>query len=183
MAGDLSGRLPVAGSGDEFDRLGNSLNAMLERIEVDVEIHLRHTLGQIVERDFFHALQRHIPTFQVLCVDVDDLIRLIHEADPDISEECKWKKPTNPAGVPVWSRDGIICTGETYRAFVKLTFAHGAKLADPKGLFNASLEGNMRRAIDIRDGDHLDESAFKALVRAAVAHNRAAKAAKPAKRG
>jgi hypothetical protein len=96
---------------------------------------------------------------------------LIQRADPHVIEERKWKKPTNPAGVPVWSRDGIICTGETYRDKVKLTFMRGAALDDPHGLFNASLEGNARRAIDIREGDTLDEDAFVALVRAAVALN------------
>ena len=97
--------------------------------------------------------------------------RFIHEADPDIIEERKWKKPGNPSGVPVWSRAGIICTGETYKDKVKLTFAKGAALDDPSGLFNSSLEGNTRRAIDIREGDSIDEDAFKALVRSAVALN------------
>ena len=97
---------------------------------------------------------------------------LILAADPKIIEEQKWKKPSNPAGVPVWSRDGIICTGETYTKVVKLTFAKGAKLPDPSGLFNASLEGNTRRAIDIREGEKVDARAFKALVKAAVALNR-----------
>lgn len=96
---------------------------------------------------------------------------LIRRADPDVLEERKWKKPTNPAGVPVWSHDGIICTGETYRDKVKLTFMRGAALDDPHGLFNASLEGHARRAIDIRESDTLDEDAFVALVRAAVALN------------
>src|SRR5688500_17713824 len=96
---------------------------------------------------------------------------LIHEADPDVVEEVKWRKPSNPAGVPVWSHGGIICTGETYKAVVKLTFAKGASLADPSRLFNASLEGNTRRAIDLREGDAIDEKALKALVRAAVALN------------
>lgn len=99
---------------------------------------------------------------------------LILEADPEIIEERKWAKPTNPAGVPVWSHDGIVCTGETYARVVKLTFAHGASLADPARLFNASLEGSMRRAIDIREGETIDPRAFKALVKAAVAHNSAA---------
>lgn len=99
---------------------------------------------------------------------------LIREADPVIIEERKWRKPSNGmVGVPVWSHDGIICTGETYKQYVKLTFAHGASLPDPKGLFNASLEGRTRRAIDIREGDKLDARAFKALVKAAVAHNAA----------
>jgi hypothetical protein len=97
--------------------------------------------------------------------------KLMQEADPHIVEERKWKKPSNPAGVPVWSRDGIICTGETYKDKVKLTFARGAALADPSGLFNAGLEGNVRRAIDIREGDRIDDKALKALVRAAIALN------------
>jgi hypothetical protein len=97
---------------------------------------------------------------------------LILAADPEIVEEVKWRKPSNPAGVPVWSRGGIICTGETYKDKVKLTFAHGAALDDPAGLFNASLDAGTRRAIDIREGETLDESAFKDLVRAAVALNR-----------
>lgn len=97
---------------------------------------------------------------------------LIAQADPDVIEEAKWRKPSNGmAGIPVWSRDGIICTGETYKDKVKLTFARGAALADPAGLFNASLDGNTRRAIDIGEGDAIDENAFKALVRAAVALN------------
>lgn len=97
---------------------------------------------------------------------------LILEAEPGIVEEQKWRKPSNGmAGVPVWSRHGIICTGETYKQCVKLTFARGAGLPDPKGLFNASLEGGTRRAIDIREGDPLDTRAFKALIKAAVAHN------------
>ncbi len=97
--------------------------------------------------------------------------RLIHEADPDIVEECKWVKPSNPLGVPVWSHGGIVCTGETYQQAVKLTFARGASLEDPRGLFNSSLEGNTRRAIDIREGAVLDAEAFKALIQAAVAKN------------
>ena len=97
--------------------------------------------------------------------------RLIHEADPEIVEERKWKKPTNPAGVPVWSHAGIVCTVETYKEVVKLTFARGASLKDPGRLFNASLEGNARRAIDIREGESLDPKKFKALVQAAVAEN------------
>jgi hypothetical protein len=97
--------------------------------------------------------------------------RLIREADPDAAEEMKWKKPSNPAGVPVWSHGGILCTGETYRDKVKLTFAGGASLDDPSGLFNASLDAGTRRAIDIREDDALDETAFKALIREAVAAN------------
>ncbi|MFN3726269.1 MAG: DUF1801 domain-containing protein [Allosphingosinicella sp.] len=96
---------------------------------------------------------------------------LIRQADPDVVETVKWRKPTNPSGVPVWEHDGIICTGETYRNYVKLTFAKGAALPDPAGLFNASLTGNTRRAIDIKEGESIDQAAFKALVRAAVAKN------------
>jgi len=98
--------------------------------------------------------------------------RLIEEADPDAVEERKWAKAANPRGVPVWSHDGIICTGETYKSVVKLTFAKGASLKDPARLFNSGLEGNVRRAIDIHDGEKVDESAFKALVREAVALNK-----------
>ena len=92
--------------------------------------------------------------------------KLIHEAVPDVVEEWKWM------GTPVWSRDGIICTGETYKSVVKLTFAKGASLKDPKGLFNSSLEGNVRRAIDIKEGENVDATAFKALVREAVKANK-----------
>jgi hypothetical protein len=99
---------------------------------------------------------------------------LIQQADPGVVEEVKWRKPSNGMlGVPVWEHDGIICTGETYKSYVKLTFAKGAALDDPSGLFNASLEGNVRRAIDIREGDRIDPAALKALVRAAVALNTA----------
>lgn len=104
--------------------------------------------------------------------------RVIHSADPSIVEERKWVKASNPDGVPVWSHDGIICTGETYKAAVKLTFAKGASLRDPKGLFNASLDGGTRRAIDIREGDRIDAPALKALVKAAVALNVATAKAK-----
>lgn len=98
--------------------------------------------------------------------------KLILEADPGMTEEQKWKKPSNNmTGVPVFSHDGIVCTGETYRTAVKLTFAKGASLEDPSGLFNASLEGGTRRAIDIREGEKIDASAFKALIREAVALN------------
>jgi hypothetical protein len=100
--------------------------------------------------------------------------KLIHDADPDIEEEWKWEKPSS-GGVPVWSHDGGVCTGESYKQVVKLTFFRGASLPDPRKLFNSSLEGNTRRAIDIREGDKLNEAAFKALVRAAVAANSAAK--------
>jgi hypothetical protein len=105
--------------------------------------------------------------------------RLIQEADPNVVEERKWVKSTNPMGVPVWSHDGIICTGETYKQAVKLTFARGASLPDPRGLFNASLEGGTRRAIDIHEGDKIDARAFKALVKAAVAVNLSAVPTKP----
>lgn len=102
---------------------------------------------------------------------------LIRAADPAIEEMVKWRKPTNPAGVPTWERAGVLCTGETYKDKVKLTFAKGASLDDPKRLFNASLDGNVRRAIDFAEGDGIDEDAFKALVRGAVAAN----LAKPAR--
>jgi hypothetical protein len=97
--------------------------------------------------------------------------KLIKEADPEIVEDVKWRKPSSPLGVPVWEHDGIICTGETYKNAVKLTFAKGAELDDPSGLFNTGLEGNVRRAIDIHEGDRIDEKAFKALIRAAVSAN------------
>lgn len=98
---------------------------------------------------------------------------VIKEADPDIVEEVKWRKASNPLGVPVWSHDGIICTGETYKDKVKLTFAKGASLTDPKNLFNSSLEGKVRRAMDVHEDDHPDEEALKALIRQAVALNEA----------
>jgi hypothetical protein len=93
---------------------------------------------------------------------------LIQEAAPDAVEEVKWRKPSNPAGVPTWSHNGLLCTGETYKDKVKVTFAQGASLPDPAGLFNASLDGNVRRAIDFREGDKIKATAFKALIRAAV---------------
>jgi hypothetical protein len=96
---------------------------------------------------------------------------IIRQADPEIVETVKWRKPSNPSGVPVWEHNGIICTGETYKDKVKLTFDKGAALADPSGLFNSSLDGNVRRAIDIFEGDEIDENALKVLVRAAVAVN------------
>jgi hypothetical protein len=96
---------------------------------------------------------------------------LIREADPEVVEAVKWRKPGNPAGVPAWEHGGLICTGETYRDKVKLTFARGAALDDPQGLFNSSLDGNTRRAIDIKEGEAVDAEALKALVRAAVAEN------------
>lgn len=96
---------------------------------------------------------------------------LIQQAVPDSVEEVKWRKPSNPAGVPVWSQDGILCTGETYKNYVKLTFPKGASLPDPAGLFNASLEGNARRAIDLHEGAAIDEKAFQTLIRAAAALN------------
>ena len=95
---------------------------------------------------------------------------VVHHADPEIVEEWKWAKATSP-GVPVWSRGGIVCTGETYKSAVKLTFAKGASLPDPSGLFNSSLEGNVRRAIDIHEGEKIDAAALKDLIRAAVALN------------
>ena len=96
---------------------------------------------------------------------------LIKQAEPDVTEEIKWRKPSNPLGVPVWERDGIICTGETYKDKVKLTFAQGASLEDAAGLFNASLDAKVRRVIDFREGDAIDAEAFKALVRAAAKFN------------
>ncbi len=107
--------------------------------------------------------------------------KLIKEADPDVVEEVKWVKATNP-GTPTWSHDGIICTGETYKSVVKLTFAKGASLDDPKGLFNSSLEGNTRRAIDIHEGEAIDKAALKALIRAAVKLNESSGSAKKKKR-
>jgi hypothetical protein len=102
---------------------------------------------------------------------------LIREADPKVVEDVKWRKPSNPSGVPVWDHAGLLCTGETYKGVVKLTFANGAALPDPSRLFNASLDGNVRRAIDIREGETINEKAFKALIRAAVAFNTAKQAA------
>jgi hypothetical protein len=96
---------------------------------------------------------------------------LIKEADPEVVEELKWAKASRPGGVPVWSHDGIICTGETYKSVVKMTFAKGASLEDPSGLFNSSLEGNTRRAIDVHEGEKIDGKALKALIRSAVALN------------
>ena len=97
--------------------------------------------------------------------------KLIQQADKGVVEEVKWVKPSTPHGVPTWSHDGIICTGEVYKAYIKLTFMHGAALDDPAGLFNAGFGGGTRRAIDIREGETVDAKAFKALVKAAVAHN------------
>lgn len=99
--------------------------------------------------------------------------QLIHEADPEVLEEWKWVKPTS-GGTPVWSHDGMLCTGESYKDKVKLTFARGAALKDPRRLFNASLEGNVRRAIDLREGDTVDAPAFRRLIQSAVAANQAA---------
>ncbi len=107
--------------------------------------------------------------------------QLIHQADPSIEEEWKWARATSP-GTPIWSHDGIVCTGESYKQVVKLTFARGASLPDPKKLFNASLDGNVRRAIDIREGEKIDEASFKQLIRAAVAANSEARAARAAKK-
>jgi hypothetical protein len=104
--------------------------------------------------------------------------KLVKEADPDVVEEVKWVKATNP-GTPTWSHDGIICTGETYKSVVKLTFAKGASLKDPAKLFNSSLEGKTRRAIDIHEGEKVDAGAFKALIRAAVALNTSGGTARP----
>lgn len=103
---------------------------------------------------------------------------LIHEADPEVVETVKWRKPSNPTGVPVWEHAGILCTAETYRNYVKLTFANGAVLPDPAGLFNAGLDGTVRRAIDLKEGDAIDAEAFKTLIEAAVALNLAKRAPK-----
>ena len=107
---------------------------------------------------------------------LNGLRTLILAVDPEIVEEQKWVKASNPNGIPVWSCEGIICTGETYKDKVKLTFARGAAVDDPTGLFNSSLEGNARRAIDIAEGEQLDEGAFQDLIRAAIATNAAARA-------
>lgn len=107
--------------------------------------------------------------------------QLIHDADPDIQEEWKWAKATSP-GVPVWSHDGIVCTGESYKQVIKLTCARGASIADPKKLFNSSLEGNARRAIDLREGEKIPEAAFKQLIRSAVAANSEAVAQRKVKK-
>ena len=109
------------------------------------------------------------------------LRQLILDADPEMEEEWKWVKPTNP-GVPVWSHDGGVCTGEVYKAVVKLTFFRGAIVKDPKNLFNSSLEGNVRRAIDFHEGDKINEAAFKQLIKAAVAANKTALAERAAKK-
>src|ERR1700746_3982861 len=107
--------------------------------------------------------------------------RLIHDADPDIQEEWRWEKPKS-SGIPVWSHDGIVCTGESYKQVVRLNFARGAAIEDPIKLFNSSLEGNTRRAIDLREGEKIDEAAFKQLIRAAVAANSAARAGRAGKK-
>jgi hypothetical protein len=107
--------------------------------------------------------------------------QLIHDADPEIEEEWKWEKPKS-GGTPVWSHDGGVCTGEAYKQVMKLTFFRGASIDDPKKLFNSSLEGNTRRAIDLREGEKIDEAAFKRLIRAAVAANSAARAQRAAKK-
>ena len=104
---------------------------------------------------------------------------LIKQAEPRVVEEVKWRKPSNPTGVPVWSHEGIICTGESYKDKVKLTFARGASLEDPAGLFNSSLAGKARRAIDLGEGEEVDPGAFKELIRAAVALNTSGSKAKP----
>jgi hypothetical protein len=97
--------------------------------------------------------------------------KLIKEADPKITEELKWKKPSNPGGVPVWSDNGIVCTGESYKTHVRLTFPKGASIKDPDGIFNSSLDGNARRAIDLHEGDKINQYAFKEIIRAAVKLN------------
>ncbi len=107
--------------------------------------------------------------------------RLIHDADPDIQEEWKWAKAKSP-GTPVWSHEGIVCTGESYKQVVKLTFARGASIKDPKKLFNSSLEGNTRRAIDLREGEKINEAAFRQLIRDAVTANSAARSQRAARK-
>jgi hypothetical protein len=107
---------------------------------------------------------------------------LIERADPDVVEEAKWRKASNPDGVPVWSHEGMICTGETYKDHVKITFAKGASLKDPAGLFNSSLDGNVRRAIDFQQGDPIDEEALITLIRAAVALNTSTTVKRPGKK-
>lgn len=107
---------------------------------------------------------------------------LIKEADPNIIEEIKWRKPSNPAGVPVWSDNGIVCTGEAHTAHVRLTFAKGASIKDPTGLFNSGFDGKVLRAIVLREGDRIDESAFRQLIRAAVAANSEAGVQRPTKK-
>ncbi len=107
---------------------------------------------------------------------------LIHEADPDVVETVKWKKPSNPFGVPIWEHDGILCTGETYKDKVKFTFAHGAALKDPAKLFNSSLDGNVRRAIDFAEGDKINAAALKALIRAAIERNESKKKKPPVRK-
>lgn len=106
---------------------------------------------------------------------ISHLRGLIEQADPEMIEEQKWKKPSNPDGVPLWSHDGMVCTGEMYKTHVKFTFAKGASLKDPSGLFNAGLDGGTRRAIDIHEGEKISDRAFKALIKEAVALNMAAK--------
>lgn len=131
-----------------------------------------------------HLIDEHIQSLGGWRAEtLTEVRRLIREADPDVVEECKWMKPSNPSGVPVWSHAGIVCTGETYKQAVKLTFMRGASLPDPSGIFNASLDGNMRRAIDIHEGEAFDAEAFKALIHAAVAENLRVSAAKSPGRG
>lgn len=124
------------------------------------------------------AVAKHADTGDWRAQTLARMRTLIEEAEPDVVEEVKWVKPSSPDGVPTWSLDGIICTGETYQSTVKLTFAQGASLDDPTGLFNAGFGGNTRRAIDIHEGEEVDAGAFKELVRAAVAFNTAKAAAK-----
>jgi hypothetical protein len=107
---------------------------------------------------------------------------LIHEADPEVIETVKWKKPSNPFGVPIWEHDGILCTGETYKDKVKFTFAYGAALKDPAKLFNSSLDGNVRRAIDFAEGDKINAAALKALIRAAIERNESKKKKPPVRK-
>ena len=137
----------------------------------------RHPAGEAASA----KISERIPSWGLARAELARLRELIHEADPDIEEEWKWAKATSP-GTPVWSHDGGVCTGEAYKQVVKLTFFRGASVDDPKQLFNSSLEGNTRRAIDIREGEMIDEAAFKQLIRAAVAANSAARAQRAAKK-
>ena len=133
---------------------------------------IKKTVSQKVESAFRSKAKRFDELTDWRGPMLSRLRALIQQADPEIVEERKWKKPSNPAGVPVFSHQGIICTGETHNSVVKLTFAKGAFLHDPAGLFNSSLEGNLRRAIDFQEGDKINEKALKALIRAAVALNK-----------
>jgi hypothetical protein len=184
--GRTSGRdAPVA-----FETSADDVAALLRYLKVDMNPQLAHRGIISMEKTNSgpKAAKENDSLSQLIDARINDLTdwrgetlarvrMLIKQADPDVVEEVKWRKPSNPAGVPVWSHAGIICTGETYKDKVKLTFARGASLADPSGLFNSSLEGNTRRAIDFHQGDTIDEKGLKALIRAAVALNTSARIA------